>query len=117
MKPWKEWMKVMTSADKQPALADVNENIKRMHTCRSREQFQHLGLCEPASSNNGGVVPASEIIAAAHEKLEAKACKKVKGCYYVNSKRAIAEPVTNDWVQDYESSVTGKATVRVQLSI
>eukprot|EP00854_Cymbomonas_tetramitiformis_P019403 gene19403-biopygen20027 len=42
-KPRKEWMKVMTSADKQPVLADVNENIKLMHTCRSRDQFQHSG--------------------------------------------------------------------------
>ncbi|KAK3271331.1 hypothetical protein CYMTET_20312 [Cymbomonas tetramitiformis] len=141
---------------------DVTENIKRLHKCRSREQFQHLGklvihrlrtkfkeeqvvtlieneylsvpydcwyvtasgvvccspssqpieaywkvveatklyklrarldnmmheqlpnwlyldattgLCEPISSYNGGVVPA-EIIAAAHEKLNAKAYKR-----------------------------------------
>ncbi|KAK3268819.1 hypothetical protein CYMTET_22697 [Cymbomonas tetramitiformis] len=74
------------------------------------------GLCEPISSNNGGVVPA-EIIAAAHEKPKAKAHKKVKGCSYVNSKRAIDEPVTNDRIQNYESSMTGKATLRVQLSI
>ncbi|KAK3288962.1 hypothetical protein CYMTET_3582 [Cymbomonas tetramitiformis] len=186
------------------SVANVTENIKRLHKCRSREQFQHLGklvihrlrtkfkeeqvatlieneylsvpydcwyvtasgvvccspssrpieaywkvvkatklyklrvrldnmmhaqlpnwlyldattgLCEPISSYNGGVVPA-EIIAAAHEKLNAKAYKKVKGCYYVNSKRAIDETVTNDRIiQDYESSITGKATVRVQLSI
>ncbi|KAK3250136.1 hypothetical protein CYMTET_40473 [Cymbomonas tetramitiformis] len=74
------------------------------------------GLCEPISSDNGGVVPA-EVIASAYDKLAPNAYNKVAGVYYVNTKEAIDEPVTATRVEDYNSSLAGNVRVRVQLSI
>ncbi|KAK3279595.1 hypothetical protein CYMTET_12528 [Cymbomonas tetramitiformis] len=51
------------------------------------------GLCEPISSDNGGVVPPAEVIASAYDKLASNAYNKVAGVYYVNTKEAIDEPV------------------------
>ncbi|KAK3241138.1 hypothetical protein CYMTET_49071 [Cymbomonas tetramitiformis] len=204
MKPRKEWVKLVVSADKTAVIEACDRSLHLLHKCRSTDQFGQLaklvnyqlrnkfkeeslahlvqseyisppydvwyvtasgqilcdpssqpietywfgvkhfkinrlrarldnmmheglpqwlyldatnGLCDPINANACGVV-SSEVIAAAVDKLNAKAYKRVCRHYYVITKRARDVEVTTERVRDcYDSSKSGDLVVRVQLSI